>query len=157
MEFRKILIGIDDSRQSEKAAVYGFALAKSLGATVGLVEVVEPIMIAPVNSGLVGGEMDMLNTTLPPMEIIDAQESSAKTVMQRFVAMYGEEHNITQFLENGDAATVLIDTAIKFNADLIVVGSHGRSGFNRLLSGSVAEDVSRHSEIPVLVVPLKEK
>ena len=157
MEFRKILIGIDDSRQSEKAAVYGFALAKSLGAEVGLVEVVEPIMIAPVNSGLAGGGgMDMISP-MPPMEIIDAQEESAKTVMHRFVAMYGEEFQITKFLENGDAATVLIDTAIKFDADLIVVGSHGRSGFNRLLSGSVAEDVSRHSEIPVLVVPLKEK
>jgi nucleotide-binding universal stress UspA family protein len=157
MEFRKILIGIDDSRQSEKAAAYGFALAKSLNAAVGLVEVVEPIVIAPVNTGIVGGEMDLLNTALPPMEVIDAQEASAKTVMQRFVATYGEEHSITQFIENGDAATVLIDTAVKFNADLIVVGSHGRSGFNRLLTGSVAEDVSRHSEIPVLVVPMKDK
>lgn len=156
MEFRKILIGIDDSRQSEKAATYGFALARSLGAAVGLVEVVEPLVVAPVNSGLAGGGMDMLNP-LPPIEIMDAQEASAKTVMQRFVAMYGEEYQITQFLESGDAATVLIETAIKFNADLIVVGSHGRSGFNRLLTGSVAEDVSRHSEIPVLVVPLKEK
>lgn len=156
MEFRKILIGIDDSRQSEKAAAYGFALAKSLGAAVGLVEVVEPIVIAPVNSGLAGGGMDMLSP-MPTIEIMDAQEESAKTVMHRFVAMYGEEYQITKFLESGDAATVLIDTAIKFNADLIVVGSHGRSGFNRLLTGSVAEDVSRHSEIPVLVVPLKEK
>lgn len=156
MEFKKILIGIDDSRQSEKAATYGFALAKLLQAEVGLVEVVEPIIIPPVNTGIVGGEIDMLNN-MPPVEIMNAQDASAKTVMQRFVAMYGQEHNITQFLETGDAATVVVDTAIKFNADLIVVGSHGRSGFNRLFTGSVAEDVSRHAEIPVLVVPLKEK
>lgn len=156
MEFRKILIGIDDSRQSEKAAAYGFALAKSLGAAVALVEVVEPIVIAPVNSGLAGGGMDMIDP-FPPMEIMDAQDESAKTVMHRFVTMYGSEFQITKFLESGDAATVLIDTAVRFNADLIVVGSHARSGFDRLLSGSVAEDVSRHSEIPVLVVPLKEK
>ena len=157
MEFKKILIGIDDSRQSEKAATYGFALAKLLQAEVGLVEAVEPIIVSAVNTGMVGGEMDMLSNRLPQPEIMDAQEASAKTVMQRFVAMYGEEHHITQFLETGDAATVVIDVAVKFQADLIVVGSHGRSGFNRLLSGSVAEDVSRHSEIPVLVVPMKDK
>lgn len=155
MEFKKILIAIDDSRQSEKAAAYGFALAKLLQAEVGLVEVVEPIVIPPANTGIIGGEIDMLN--MPPVEIINAQDASAKTVMQRFVALYAQEHNITQFLETGNAATIVVDTAVKFNADLIVVGSHGRSGFNRLLTGSVAEDVSRHAEIPVLVVPLKEK
>ncbi len=155
MEFKKILIGIDDSRQSEKAAAYGFALAKLLGAEVALVEVIEPILVAPATTGIAGGEISMLN--MPPVEMMDAQDASAKTVMKRFVTQYGAEHNITQFLETGDAATVVIDTAVKFNADLIVVGSHGRSGFNRLLTGSVSEDVSRHTEIPVLVVPLKEK
>lgn len=155
MEFKKILIGIDDSRQSEKAATYGFTLAKMFNASVGLVEVVEPIVVPPVTTGLVGGEMDMLNN-MPSVDILNAQEASAKTVMQRFVAMYGEEHNITQFIEMGDAATVLVETALKFNADLIVVGSHSRTGFSRFFSGSVAEDVTRHSEIPVLVVPLKD-
>lgn len=156
MEFKKILIGIDDSHQSEKAATYGFELARLLRAEVGLVEVIEPMIVQPMTTGIVGGEIDMISN-LPPVEVMNAQDASAKNVMQRFVARYGAEHNITQFLETGDAATVVIDTAIKFNADLIVVGSHGRSGFNRLLTGSVAEDVSRHSEIPVLVVPLKDK
>ena len=156
MEFKKILIGIDDSYQSEKAAAYGFALAKLLNAEVGLVEVIEPMIVPPLSTGIVGGEIDML-TNLPPVEMMNAQDASAKNVMQRFVAQYGAEHNITQFLENGDAATVVVDTAIKFNADLIVVGSHARTGFSRFFTGSVAEDVTRHAEIPVLVVPMKDK
>jgi nucleotide-binding universal stress UspA family protein len=156
MEFKKILIGIDDSRQSEKAASYGFELARLLHAEVALVEVIEPIIIPPASTGIVGGEIDMIGN-MPPVEIMNAQDAAAKTVMQRFVTLYGAEHNITQFLETGNAATVLVDTAIKFNADLIVVGSHARSGFNRFFTGSVSEDVSRHTEIPVLVVPLKEK
>lgn len=156
MEFKKILIGIDDSPQSEKAATYGFALAKLLQAEVGLVEVVEPMLVPPMTTGIVGGEIDML-TNLPPVDIMNAQDASAKNVMQRFVAQYGAGHNITQFLENGDAATVVVDTAIKFQADLIVVGSHARTGFSRFFTGSVAEDVSRHTEIPVLVVPMKDK
>ncbi len=156
MEFKKILIGIDDSHQSEKAATYGFALAKLLQAEVGLVEVIEPMIITPMSTGIVGGEMDMFSN-LPPVEVMNAQDASAKTVMQRFVAQYGAEHNITQFLESGDAATVVVDTAIKFQADLIVVGTHGRTGFNRFFTGSVAEDVTRHTEIPVLVVSMKDK
>jgi nucleotide-binding universal stress UspA family protein len=156
MEFKKILIGIDDSRQSEKAASYGFELARLLQAEVGLVEVIEPIIIPPTSTGIVGGEIDMISN-IPPVEMMNAQDAAAKNVMQRFVATYGAEHNITQFLETGDAATVLVDTAIKFNADLIVLGSHARSSFNRFFTGSVSEDVSRHTEIPVLVVPLKDK
>ncbi|WP_198170156.1 universal stress protein [Mucilaginibacter arboris] len=156
MEFKKILIGIDDSYQSEKAAAYGFALAKLLNAEVGLVEVVEPMIVPPVTTGIVGGEIDML-TNMPPVDIMNAQDAAAKNVMQRYVAQYGEGHNISQFLETGDAATVLVDTAAKFKADLIVVGSHGRTGFNRFFTGSVAEDVTRHTEIPVMIVPLKDK
>ena len=154
MEFKKILIGIDDSHQSEKAATYGFALATLLNAEVGLVEVVEPIIIPPTTNSIVGNDIDLLS--MPPIEVMNAQESSAKTVMQRFVAQYGAEHNVMQFLENGDAATVIVETAAKFQADLIVVGSHARTGFSRFFTGSVAEDISRHAEIPVLIVPLKE-
>lgn len=156
MEFKKILIGIDDSHQSEKAAAYGFALAKLLGAEVGLVEVIEPMIVPPLSTGIVGGEMDMLNN-LPPVQVMNAQDASAKNVMQHYVAQYGAEHNITQFLETGDAATVVVDTALKFQADLIVVGSHARTGFSRFFTGSVSEDVARHTEIPVLVVPMKDK
>ncbi|MGH2405439.1 MAG: universal stress protein [bacterium] len=44
--------------------------------------------------------------------------------------------------------------ATRLNADLIVMGTHGRTGLSRALLGSVAEDVIRHAEIPVLVVPM---
>ncbi|HET8679105.1 MAG TPA: universal stress protein [bacterium] len=44
--------------------------------------------------------------------------------------------------------------AARLNADLIIMGTHGRTGLRRALLGSVAEDVIRHAEIPVLVVPI---
>ena len=51
----------------------------------------------------------------------------------------------------------IIQCSKDFGADLIIViGTHSRTGFDRLLMGSVAEDVVRHSEIPVLVVPFEE-
>ena len=47
----------------------------------------------------------------------------------------------------------LLDLAVRVRADLIVIGTHGRSGLRRALMGSVAEDVVRHAACPVLVVP----
>jgi nucleotide-binding universal stress UspA family protein len=55
--------------------------------------------------------------------------------------------------EAGDASTTIIDQAISMRADLIVMGTHGRRGFNRLLLGSVTETVLRKTPCPVLTVP----
>jgi len=53
---------------------------------------------------------------------------------------------------HGDPATLIVYTARELNADLIVVGNHGRSGVERLLGNSVSEAVMRQAETPVLVV-----
>jgi len=59
----------------------------------------------------------------------------------------------TALLENpGNAATLIDDEAMNWKADLIVIGTHGRSGLSRLLLGSVAEQVARGVTIPVLLV-----
>jgi nucleotide-binding universal stress UspA family protein len=62
---------------------------------------------------------------------------------------------VTHFTEYGSTASGIIECSKEFGADLIVIGTHSRSGLDRLLMGSVAEHVVRHSEVPVLVVPFK--
>jgi len=52
----------------------------------------------------------------------------------------------------GDAPKVIAQQATSWGADLIIMGSHGRSGLHRLIMGSVAEEVFRSSDIPVLLV-----
>ena len=61
----------------------------------------------------------------------------------------------TELVENaaGRVADVIVEHAKRWRADLIVMGTHGRRGFNRLLIGSNAELVVRHSPVPVLLVP----
>lgn len=56
----------------------------------------------------------------------------------------------------GDPATEIVHLADKENSDLIIVGSHGRSGMSRLILGSVAESVVRHAHCPVLVCKAKQ-
>jgi nucleotide-binding universal stress UspA family protein len=55
--------------------------------------------------------------------------------------------------EAGDAVTTIVDQALRVSADLLVMGTHGRSGFDRLLLGSVTEKVLRKAPCPVLTVP----
>ena len=58
----------------------------------------------------------------------------------------------TGLLRVGDARDVVLEVAEEQHADLIVVGSHGYGGFKRLMLGSVADGITRHAKIPVLVV-----
>lgn len=60
-------------------------------------------------------------------------------------------------IREGSPRPVIVQEALDLKADLVVMGTHGRSGLAHLLIGSVAEHVVRHSQVPVLTVPLKEK
>jgi len=154
MLIKKILIGIDNSAFSEYAAKYGFNLAHSFKAKVGLVHIVEPTFMPPS----VG--MDPLSGSMPnaigDAEIMNAQNDMSENLLERTEKKLGKGLQVTHFNEFGDTADGIINCSKDFGADLIVIGTHSRSGIDRLLMGSIAEHVVRHSEIPVLVVPMKE-
>ena len=157
MNITKILIGIDDNKYAEHAAEYGFELARQFKATVGLINIIEP-MIMP---GTIGGTDPMMATTLnstgiPDLELLDIQKNEAENIVDRAIKKHGGEMKVAHFTDYGSTADGIIDCGKEFGADLIVVGTHSRSGLDRLLSGSVAEHVVRHSKVPVLVVPFKE-
>lgn len=153
---KKILIGIDDSKFADHAAAYGFKLAQQLQAAVGLVHIIEPAIIPPVNTtmdpGLVpiDGSSEMIATDM--MEIEDVR---SKKLLDATVKKYAGELKVTIFEEYGATVDSIISCGEGFNADMIVIGTHSRTGFDRFFMGSVAEDIVRHSPIPVLVVPMK--
>ncbi|HVV54521.1 MAG TPA: universal stress protein [Mucilaginibacter sp.] len=154
MKISRILIAIDDSKYSEHAAEYGFELAGFYKADVGLVNTVEPIIPTSV------GTTDMISpfdaNLMNEAEIIKVQKEASENIIQRIVKTYGGDLNITHFTEYGSTADSILSCAAEFSADIIVVGTHSRHGLDRLLMGSVAEHVVRHSPIPVLVVPFPE-
>ena len=59
---------------------------------------------------------------------------------------------VTTSVTTGDARSVILDAASEWNADLIVLGSHGRAGLGRFLLGSVSEAVARHARCSVQIV-----
>jgi nucleotide-binding universal stress UspA family protein len=60
-----------------------------------------------------------------------------------------------EVVPDGPVAQAILDAAERYGADLIVMGTHGRTGLQRVLLGSVAESVLRRSPVPVLVVPAR--
>jgi len=154
MNINKILIGIDDSKYAEHAAGYGFDLARKFNASVGLVNIVEPAVMPETTSGVdLTMGTGMVSTGIEELEILDIQKQQAENIVERTIKRFAGEISVTHFTDYGSTADGIISCSKEFGADLIVIGTHSRSGFDRLFMGSVAEDVVRHSEIPVLVVP----
>jgi nucleotide-binding universal stress UspA family protein len=157
MKISKILIGIDDSKFAEYAASYGFDIARTFNAHVGLVHIVEPaVMTDTSNSDTILG-MPLANPNYNELNILDIQKEQADNVIERTVQKYANGLQVTHFNEYGSTADGILNCSKEFGADLIVIGTHSRSGIDRLLMGSVAESVIRNSLVPVLVVPLIEE
>ena len=138
----KILVAVDESKFSEEALRAVVAQFPPQGNEVLIVHVVQPIAFS------VPPQMSAGYT--PELE---AQEKQAQEVVERAAKTLrtaGFKADTT--VEKGDIRLKIIDSAAEFKADLIVVGSHGRSGIPRLLLGSVAEFVVRNAPCSVEVV-----
>jgi nucleotide-binding universal stress UspA family protein len=155
MKISKILIAIDDSKHAEHAAEYGFELAHFYKAQVGLVNIVEPIITPAPGTDMITGTMfepGLASDT----DLIKVQKEVSESVIQRTIKSFAGDLQVTYYTEYGSTSDGIINCCNEFNADLIVIGTHSRTGIDRLLMGSVAESVVRHSPVPVLVVPFRE-
>lgn len=141
-----ILIAVDGSKFSEEAAHAGIELAKALKATATFLCVVDISNL--VSNASVGGVIDA--------EILKIYHEEAEKVVDS-VAKKCTYEKIKKLTPEGIPAETIMRTAKSEKADMIVMGTHGRTGLRHLLIGSVAENVVRHSHIPVLVVPGHEK
>lgn len=135
MRFHKILFPSDFSHTGDAALAMATSLARDHDATLYIVHVEEP----PALYG--GGEMYYGALDPDSDELVKLLEEVKPTDPQvKYV----------QQMLSGDPATALVDFAESEHIDLIVLGTHGRSGLSRLLMGSVAEAVVRRANCPVL-------
>ncbi len=142
--YKHILIATDGSELAQKAVDQGFALAKALGADTLAVHVT-----APWTSVAVGE----VGVAFPPDDYDRVVTSSAKDILAA-VAEAAKTAGVpseTLHVKDRLPAEGIIETARERGADLIVMSSHGRSGFARLLLGSEANEVVSKSTIPVLI------
>ena len=145
--YRHILIPTDGSELAEHGVAHGLALAKSLGAKVSVIFVVEPTLVptsAPETSGR------FLEAVARYAEL---RKEQATSVLDR-AAKAAKEAGVfceTVQVENGQPHQAIIAAAGDRGCDLIVMSSHGRSGLSMLLIGSVTNKVLTNAKTPVLV------
>lgn len=143
MSYSKILIAVDSSAFSMQAAKKGLDLAHQLNAKAALLYVVDTSKaIGNIDAGI-----------LPDQALIVLKKEVEQT-LDELATMYNGK-SMLKFMPEGHPTDEILKTADIWEADLIVMGTHGRTGLMHLLVGSVAEYVVRHSKIPVMVVPFK--
>jgi nucleotide-binding universal stress UspA family protein len=136
-----ILVPVDFSAYSERALDYACSLAEKLGAKLHLVHAI-------------GAGLPELSAVMTDSMIATLREGSLAELQKIAKAREGIAKFGKVMVEPGDARDAILSAAKACDADLIVIGSHGRRGLTRLVLGSVAEDVVRRAPCPVLVVRL---
>lgn len=145
MPIKRVLVPVDFSGDSLNALAYARELVKPFKAEVVLVHVVEPIYYA--------APADMYMTSPNLASIIEEQQQVAAQQLKRLAGdLEKKGHRVRTVLKNGSPAQVIIDTAERTAADLIIMATHGHTGLAHLFMGSVAEKVVRTAACPVLTV-----
>lgn len=145
MPAHHILVPVDFSPYADHALVYALGLADKLQARLTLLHVMQPI---PLGAG------DAL-TVFPPAYLQELETEAQHSLEQALQRVHDAGLQGDTTLVYGVPFQRIVDTARDLHADLIVMGTHGRTGLTHVLLGSVAEKVVRLAPCPVLVIPGK--
>ena len=144
--FKHILLPVDGSRTSEAAVGKALGLAKAFGSRVSVIYVIDPYPFNGVGADFAYGQTEYLSAA-------NAQANSAIKFAKESLNGGGAAVE-THVIEAHTTWRGIVDTAESLGADLIVMGSHGRSGLEKLVLGSVAQAVLSHTKLAVLVARL---
>lgn len=139
--YRNIVIATDGSENTQKAISYGIEIAKLSGATVHALYVVNTSPVISDN-WTIGKESIY--------EIIRSEGEKAVSEVKKIGEASGVE--VKEVVLDGYPSNEIINFAEKNKMNLIVMGTLGKTGFDKFLLGSVAEKVVRGSKVPVMVV-----
>ena len=141
-KLQKIICALDLSEHSKTVAEYACMLAKAMNATI------VAVYAAPTLTQYTGFHV-------PPNTIdsfVGEIVSGAEKAMAQFVAENFEGVETKAEVVVGYAAEEILEVAEKEQGDIIIMGTHGRKGIDRILFGSVAERVVKNSPLPVLTI-----
>lgn len=142
----KILLAIDESKYSEAAAQAVASTLSSKNADVLVLAVVEPLIFSNPPQMAAGYAPEMA------ARMKELGKSAAERVARAADSLRAAGFAVSKRIVEADARTGILEAALEWNADVIVLGSHGRKGLQRFLLGSVAESVARHAPCSVFIV-----
>ncbi|PHV11826.1 universal stress protein [Chitinimonas sp. BJB300] len=148
--YQRILVPVDDSDTSRQALLEATRFCHNQHGKIRLAHVI-----------------NLAQFTWGGAEFVDVGElqgnlrQSGRTVLEKAAALM-QENGVeaeTTLIEiwGGTISSAIIEDATNWPADIVVMGSHGWTGLDHLLLGSVAEGVVRHAPVPVLIIPIKRK
>lgn len=138
----RVLIAIDDSKFSQEALRKVAEQIRPEDSEIRILHVVQPVAMAPIP------QMDQRYAP----ELAGRVEEARELVERAASGLRISGFKVETAVEKGDVRLGIVDTAAEWRGDLIVVGSHGRTGLPRLLLGSVAEFVARNAPCSVEIV-----
>jgi nucleotide-binding universal stress UspA family protein len=142
--FKHILVPVDGSRTSQVAVGKATDLAKAFGCLVTVIYVIDPYPFTGVGTDFAYGQAEYLSAATS--EANAAVHAAKDSFVKEGVKVD------TSVIEAHTAWRGIVEAGASLNVDLIVIGSHGRSGLEKLVLGSVAQAVLSHTKLPVLVV-----
>ena len=142
-QFKHLLVAIDFTKPSIKALETALELAVRLGSRLTIVHTVVKVAEGVSMHGGSGYDVGLY----------EQQSTQARTEIEQLLLKQNTEGVKTEIvIESGRAQDQINAIASKMGADMLILGTHGRKGMNKLLLGSVAEEVLRNSHLPFLCV-----
>jgi nucleotide-binding universal stress UspA family protein len=152
---KKILIALDYDPAAEKIAEKGYELAKSMNAEIILLHVIsEPLYYTSANYSPIMGYEGFNNLDMVQLTNVDELKKAAQNFLNMSKQHLGDD-SIQTIVVEGEFEESIVGAAKEMNADIIVMGSHGRRGLDKLLLGSVTEQVLHKTDIPLFIIPTK--
>ncbi|KGE12768.1 UspA domain-containing protein [Sphingobacterium deserti] len=150
--FNRILLAVDDTPCTLKAIEHAKELVREFNSSIALVTVVPPTSPAAYGADPLLGQQPII---VP--EVSEIQQESAQRYLDSLGNAFEGAHEVFLFNKVGNVRDEILNTASEWTADLIIMGSNGKTGFEHFISGSVSESVIRKANCPVLVIPSKEE
>lgn len=151
---KKILIALDYDPTAQKVAETGYGIAKAMNAQSVLLHVItDATQYSYLEYSPLMGFGGFSNIDMAQKDTEELKKV-AKEYLDTSKKHLGDEA-IETVVRDGNFGETILATAKEVNADIIVMGTHSRRGLEKILVGSVAENVLHHSSIPVLIIPSK--
>lgn len=141
MKIRHVLLTTDLSEEALRAFEPVLELAKTLGARITALHVVQDVQVAPHGAPL---------APMASMPDLPRQIKEFREVLEKQCATLRGVEVKAEVTSHQSPAKGIVEYAEEHDVDLVALSTHGRTGFRRLALGSVAEEVLRRSHVPVL-------
>ncbi|MES2977016.1 MAG: universal stress protein [Pseudomonadota bacterium] len=143
--FKHILVPADGSDNAQRAVDKAISLAKAFDSEVSIIYVIDPYAFTGVGTDFSYGQAEYLSAAT-------AEGNQALEATRAAFEAAGVSKVNSAVVEGHAVYKGILESAAKLGADLIVMGSHGKRGLEKLVLGSVTSQVLSHAHLPVLVV-----